>query len=161
MEMIVVQLILFCCLFTVLVKLSVLGGAVNGLFFYPKTYQECAFELGIASREETERRRKRFMPAFFLVMTAALVLIIGLWNNVSDFRTAYLQALLFLEVMNWYDGLAIDKLWVGCSKFWVIPGLEDIPYAQTWRQMLKKRLLLSLIWVVGTALAAGIVVLFF
>ena len=79
----------------------------------------------------------------------------------SDFKTAYGQALLFLEVMNVYDGIAIDKLWVGCSKFWVIPGLEDLPYVQTWGQMLKKRVKLALVWVAGAALAAGLVVLIF
>ena len=33
-----------------------------------------------------------------------LLLIIGLWNGIHDFRPAYFQALLFLEVMNWFDG---------------------------------------------------------
>ena len=50
-----------------------------------------------------------------------------------------LQALLFLEVMNWYDGIVIDRLWVGHSRFWIIPGMEEIPFVQTWPQVLKKR----------------------
>lgn len=65
------------------------------------------------------------MVLFYLVMLAALLLIIGFGNRVTDFKTAYLQSLLFLEVMNWYDGIAIDKVWVGHSKFWVLPGTED------------------------------------
>ena len=115
----------------------------------------------IARRETIAKKFKPFMTAFYLVMLAALLLIIGAWNHVSDFKTAYGQALLFLEVMNVYDGIAIDKLWVGCSKFWVIPGLEDLPYVQTWGQMLKKRVKLALVWVAGAALAAGLVVLIF
>lgn len=157
--MIVLQLILYCILFTVIVKLAVAGGAVNGLFFYPKPVQER--ELGITDRTMIDRRFKRFMTVFYIVMAVALILIIGLWNKVTDFRTAYLQALLFLEVMNWYDGLVIDKLWVGHSKFWVIPELKEIPYVQTWEQMLKKRLFLSLIWLIGAGIVAGIVVLIF
>ena len=101
------------------------------------------------------------MTSLYLVMLIALVLILGLWNRVADFKTAYLQALLFLEVMNWYDGLDIDKLWVGHSKFWQIPELAGLPYVQTWPQMLKKRLLLSLIWFAAAALHACIVVLLF
>ena len=101
------------------------------------------------------------MIPFFLVMLGALVLIIGLWNGATSFRPAYLQALLFLEVMNWYDGIVIDKLWVGTSKFWLLPGCEDIPYVQTWKQVFKKRGILTLIWIVGAAIAAGIVVLSF
>jgi hypothetical protein len=81
------------------------------------------------------------------------------WNRVFDFKTAYLQALLFLEVMNIYDGIVIDKLWVGHSKFWILKGTEDIPFVQTWAQVLKKRSFLALIWVVGALIVAGLVVL--
>ena len=101
------------------------------------------------------------MIPFFLVMLSALVLIVGLWNGVCRFWPAYWQALLFLEVMNWYDGIVIDRLWVGHSRFWIIPGTEEIPFVQTWPQVMKKRGILTLIWIVGAALVAGIVVLLF
>lgn len=70
------------------------------------------------------------MTLFYLVMTVTLLMIIGVWNRVSDFKTAYIQALIFLEVMNIYDGVVIDKLWVGHSRFWVIPGLEDMQFGR-------------------------------
>ncbi|MBP3901570.1 MAG: hypothetical protein J6D53_09020 [Blautia sp.] len=159
--MIVLQLILFCALFTVMVKIAVGNNAMNGLYFYPKPVQEWAFEIGLTGRETVARKRKRFMIPFFPVMLTALVLLIGLWNGVNSFWPAYLQALLFLEVMNWYDGIVIDKLWVGHSKFWLLPGCEDIPYVQTWKQVLKKRGILTLIWIVGAGIPAGIVVLVF
>lgn len=159
--MIVLQLILFCALFTLTVKLGVGNNALNGLYFYPKPVQEKVYELGLTDRETVARKRKRFMIPFFLIMLVALVLIIGLWNGVNAFRPAYLQALLFLEVMNWYDGIAIDRLWVGHSKFWVIPGAEDVPFVQTWKQVLKKRGILTLIWIAGAAVVAGIVTLIF
>ena len=38
--MIVLQLLIYCLLFTAMVKISVIGGAVNGLYFYPKTVQD-------------------------------------------------------------------------------------------------------------------------
>ena len=101
------------------------------------------------------------MISFFLVMLSALVVIIGLWNGVRAFWPAYLQALLFLEVMSWYDGIVIDRLWVGHSRFWILPGCEDIPYVQTWKQVLIKRSVLTMIWIVGAAVVAGIVVLVF
>lgn len=157
----VLQLILYCLIFTLMVKLSVLGGAVNGLFFYPKAVQERAIELGLSNRATIDRKFKRFMTLFYLVMTVTLLMIIGMWNRVSDFKTAYIQALIFLEVMNIYDGVVIDKLWVGHSRFWVIPGLEDMQFVQTWGQVLRKRIKLALVWVAGAALAAGLVVLLF
>ena len=156
--MIIIQLILYCLLFTAMVRIAVRGGAVNGLYFYPKPVQERAYEIGLTDRETVKRQRRRFMTAFYIVMLAALVLIILVWNQVSDFKTAYLQALLFLEVMNIYDGIVIDKLWVGHSKFWILPGTEDIPFVQTWGQVLKKRSILALIWIIGAVIVAGIVV---
>lgn len=155
----VIQLILFCLLFTLMVRYSVRGGAVNGLFYYPKTVQERAFEIGLSTREEMKKKRKVFMTEFYAVMGIALVMIIAVWNKVTDFKTAYIQALLFLEVMNWYDGIVIDKIWVGHSKFWILPGCEDLSFVQTWKQMFKKRIILTLIWVAGAAVVAGIVVL--
>lgn len=158
---IIVQLILYCLLFTGMVRFAVRGGAINGLYFYPKPVQEKAIEIGLTTQDTVNRKRKRFMVLFYVVMLAALLLIIGLWNRACDFKTAYLQSLLFLEVMNWYDGVVIDKVWVGYSKFWVIPGTEDIPFVQTWSQVLKKRCALTLIWAVGAAITAGLIVCFF
>ena len=157
--MIIVQLILYCALFTLMVKLGVGNSALNGLFFYPKPVQDKVYALGLTDRQTVGRKRKRFMTAFFTVMAAALVLIIRVWNGIHAFQPAYWQALLFLEVMNWYDGIVIDRLWVGHSTFWVIPGTEDIPFVQTWPQVLKKRGLLTAVWVVGAAVVAGIAIL--
>ncbi len=159
--MIVLQLVLFCALFTLLVKLGVRNDARNGLFFYPKPVQERAYAIGLCDRETVAKKRKRFMIPFLLILLVALLLIIGLWNGVRSFWSAYLQALLFLEVMNWYDGIVIDKIWVGYSKFWLLPGCEDLPYVQTWALVLKKRGILTLIWVFGAAAVAGLVVLIF
>ena len=142
-----------------MVRYSVIGGAINGLYFYPKAVQERAFEIGLTDKETVKRKRKHFMTAFYIVMLTSLVLIIAVWNHVKDFKTAYLQALLFLQVMNIYDGIVIDKLWVGHSKFWILKGMEDIPFVQTWAQVLKKRSFLAMIWVVGALIVAGLVVL--
>lgn len=73
-----IQLLLFCALFTLMVKLAVGSSALNGLYFYPKPVQERVYELGLTDRETVARKRRRFMIPFFLVMGRALVLIIAL-----------------------------------------------------------------------------------
>ena len=157
--MIILQLVLFCALFTLMVKIAVGNNALNGLYFYPKPVQETAYELGLTDRETVAKKRKLFMTAFFAVMATALISIIRVWNGIQSFWTAYLHALIFLEVMNWYDGIVIDRLWVGHSRFWVILGTEEIPFVQTWPQISKKRGILTLIWLAGAVIIAGIVVL--
>ena len=159
--MVILQLMIYCLIFTGMVLFSVRNGAIDGLYYYPKTVQDRAIEIGLISRDEMNLKRKIFMTEFYVVMLISLVLIIGAWDHISDFKTAYLYALLFLEVMNWYDGIIIDKVWVGHSRFWILKGCEDLPYIQTVGQMVKKRLFLSLIWIAGAAIVAGIVVLVF
>lgn len=157
--MLLVQLILYLAIFTGMVAFSVRGGAVNGLFFYPKPVQERTFAIGLMDPKRLKQKRQRFMLLFYLVMLATLTGIIGVWNWVNDFKTAYLQALLFLEVMNWYDGIIIDRLWVGHSKFWVLPGTEDLPFVQTWKQVFQKRGLLTIVMVFAAAVVGGLVML--
>ncbi|MCR5447849.1 MAG: hypothetical protein K6F23_00510 [Solobacterium sp.] len=159
--MIIIQLVIYCAVFTLMVKLAVGNDALNGLYFYPRPVREKVFELGLTDRETVRRKRKHFMIPFVLVMLVLLLFIIGIWNGIRTFQTAYLNSLLFLEVMNWYDGIVIDRLWVGHSRFWVIPGMEGIPFVQTWPQVLKKRGILTLIWIAGSAVTAGLTVLLF
>ena len=63
--------------------------------------------------------------------------------------------------MNIYDGVVIDKLWVGHSRFWVLPGLEDVPFVQTWRQVLIKRSIMALVWFAGAEVVGGLITLIF
>lgn len=56
--MIILQLLIYCLLFTAMVKIAVIGGAVNGLYFYPKTVQDQAIELGLIDRNTMNRETK-------------------------------------------------------------------------------------------------------
>jgi len=157
----IIQIAIFCLLFIIMVRIGVGNSALNGLYFYPKAVRERVYELGLTDRQTVKKKKIIFMAAFYIVMLTAILLIIGLWNGVRDFWTGYIQALVMLEVMNWFDGIVIDKIWAAKSKFWVIAGTEDIPFVQTWKQVLKKRIILSLIWIVGAAVISGLVLLIF
>ena len=159
--MIILQLILYCLFYMGLVKLYVWNNAVNGLYFYPKPVQERAIALGLTDAETMAKKRKQFLLGFSIAILAALILIIGGWNGVRDFKTAYLHAMLFLEVANWFDGIVIDRLWVGHSKFWVISGTEDLPFVKPWKTVLTKRSLAMPTWAVIAAAVAGLVILIF
>lgn len=63
--------------------------------------------------------------------------------------------------MNWYDGIVIDRLWVGHDKFWILPGTEDIPFVKTWKQVLVRRSAGSAAYILLAAIPAGIVVWIF
>ena len=126
--LLLLQNVLYCLLYASLIKCAVRNDGRNCLYFYPKEYIEEAQKRGIADKETVMKRSKWFMIPFCIIIFVALILIISVWNHVMDFKTAYLQACLFLVVMNWFDGIVIDRLWVEHSRIWHIDGMGGIPY---------------------------------
>lgn len=153
------QLVLYCLLYILLVKCAVRDSGLHCLYFYPKEYIEEAHRRGIADKAAVMKSGKRFMIPFCIIIFAAPILMISFWNHVTDFKTAYLQAALFLVVVNWFDALVIDRLWVGHSKIWRIKGMEGVPYVKPWKTILMKRSLATLMYLIVALAAAGIVVL--
>lgn len=157
--MLLLQNILYCLLFILLVKCAVRNNGLNCLYFYPKEYIEEAHKRGIADKDATMKKGKRFMIPFCIVIFVVLVMIIAIWNHVTDFKTAYLQAYLFLVVMNWFDGIVMDRLWVGHSKIWMIEGMEAVPYIKPWKLVITRRSLAMILYLIIALVVAGIVVL--
>lgn len=153
------QIALYCLLFFLLVKCAVKDSGRNCLYFYPKAYLDEAQRRGIASREAEMKKGRRFMAFFCIVMLLALLAIVGLWNRVSDFGTACLQTCLFPVVMNWFDGIVIDRLWVGRSRIWRVEGMEGVPYVRPWREVLVRRGLGTAIYLILALPIAGIALL--
>ena len=157
--MILLELVLYCLLFFSLVKGAARNSGRNCLYFYSKEYLDEAQKRGIADKESTMKKGKRFMISFCIVMFVVLVLIFSVWNHVTDFKTAYLQAYLFLVVMNWFDGIIIDRLWVGHSKIWAIEGMEGVPYLKSWKTIFVRRTAGTVLYLLIALVVAGIVVL--
>ena len=114
--MFVLQNILYCLLFIGLVKCAVRNSGLNCLYFYPPEFIEEAQKRGLADKEATMKKGKQFMIPFCIVIFFILVPVIACWNHVTDFKTAFIQAYILLVVMNWFDGIVLDRLWVGHSK---------------------------------------------
>lgn len=157
--MLLLQNVLYCLLFILLVKCAVRNNGMNCLYFYPKEYIEEAERRGLADKDAVMKRGKRFMIPFCIFIFVVLILIIALWNHVTDFKTAYLQAYLFLVVMNWFDGIVLDRIWVAHSKVWVIEGMDGVPYIKPWKSVLTKRGAATIMYLVIALVVAGIVVL--
>ena len=120
---------------------------------------EEAEKRGIANKETVMKKSKWFMIPFCVIIFVALILIISIWNHVTDFKTAYFQSFLFLVIMNWFDGIVIDRLWVGHSKIWHIEGMEDVSYVKSWKTVLIKRGAATVVYMLVALVVAGIVVL--
>lgn len=158
--LILFQLALYCLLFIFMVKCAVRDSGINCLYFYPKEYIAEALKRGVITDEGAlMKKRKRFMIPFCVILLTVLILMISVWNQVTDFKTAYLQSLLFFIVMNWFDGIVIDELWVGLDKIWVIKGMEGVSYRKPWKEMFIRRGIGTLLYFVIALVPAGIVTL--
>ena len=157
--MLLLQIILFCLLYISMVKYAAGNSGLNCLYFYPEEYIEEAQKRGIADKEATMKKGKHFMIPFCVIILIALILIISVWIHVTDFKTAYIQAVIFLVIVNWFDGIVIDQLWVGHSKLWMIEGMEGVPYTKPWGYMIKRRILASIMYLGVAVIVAAIVVL--
>ncbi len=146
-------------LFFLLVKCAVKDSGRNCRYFYPKACLDEAQRRGIANREAEMKKGSRFMAFFCIVMLLALLAIVALWNRVSDFGTACLQTCLFLVVMNWFDGIVIDRPWVGQSRIWRVGGMEGVPYVKLWREVLVRRGMGTAIYLLLALPIAGIALL--
>lgn len=157
---IVLQLVLYCLLFFLLVKCAARDNGLNCLYFYSDEYQQEAKKRGFADDlDAVKKKGKRFMIPFCIVMLIALILIIAVWNHVTDFKTAYIQTVIFLVVMNWFDGIMIDRIWVGYSKIWRIKGMEGVPYVKSWKTIFTRRGLGTLLYLIIALAVAGIIML--
>ena len=157
--MLVVQIILFCLLYILMVKFAVRDSGLNCLYFYPKDFLAEVDRRGLADKDAVMKKGTRFMVPFCIILLFALVSIIAFWNHVTDFRTAYIQSALFLVVVNWFDAIVIDRLWVGHSKIWRIEGMEGVPYVKPWKTILVKRIAATVMYLIISLAVAGIVVL--
>ena len=153
------QIALYCLLFFLLVKCAVKNDGRNCLYFYPTAYIDEAQRRGLAEHGDVMRRGKRFMIPFCAVMLIALVLIVGVWNRASTFRAAYAQTAVFLVVMNWFDGIVLDRLWVGHGRVWRVPGMEGVPYVKSWKTVLVKRSAATVLYLAIAPLPAAAAVL--
>ena len=157
--MLLLQIALYCLLYFLLVKCAVQNSGRNCLYFYPKAYLDEAQNRGLADKAAVMKQGKHFMTCFCILIFAALILILARWNCVADFRTAYFQAALFLVAVNWFDGIVIDRLWVGHSKIWAVPGMEGVPYVKPWKTVLIKRTAATALYLILALGIAGIALL--
>ena len=149
------QNVLCCFLYILPVKLAVRDNGLNCLYFYPKEFIAEAEKRGLADKDATMEKGKRFMILFCIFLYVVVVLIVGVWNRAADFKTAYWQSYMFAVVMNWFDGICIDRLWVGHDKVWQIKGMEGLPYVKPWKTVLTKRGLATVLYlVIALAVAA-------
>ncbi len=141
MGILFLQVTLYCLLFTLLVALSFRGNAINIVYFYPKSVIDKVVEFGYTDYKTVKRNKIIFYSLFILLMFGSLILIVGLWNKINDFKQAFIQLNIFLQSWNIFDGLVMDILWTCKSKNLKIKGIKDSEYIPGVVDVIKKRII--------------------
>lgn len=161
MDLLFLQVVLYCLLFTLLVALSFRGNAINIVYFYPKSVIDQVVEFGYTDYKTVKRNKMIFYSLFIVLMLGSLVLMVGSWNKINDFKQAFIQLNIFLQSWNIFDGLVMDILWTSNSKKLKIKGIKDSEYIPGVIEVIKKRIIfIPVLLVVAFILAKFIVFMY-
>ena len=72
-KMLLLQNILYCLLFILMVKCLVKNNGINCVYFYPKEYIEEADKRGRIDREAVMKKGKQVMIPFYIILFVVLV----------------------------------------------------------------------------------------
>ena len=104
-------------------------GAAMQLYNYPPQIQARAVKRGITTEKEmTENARKNKTIGFAVMTILNLILICGV-NHERTFWAGFYQSYILLNAFSLSDAAVIDSVWFCHSKFWIIPGTEDMTEA--------------------------------
>lgn len=113
-------------------------GAKYQLYNYPPAIRERAIEKGIITQEELNHNAKSNKTIGLIVMIVLSILITCVINKQFTFFAGFIQSYIFFNAFSLVDSLIIDTIWFCHSKWWVIPGTEDMTdayhdYAFHWK----------------------------
>ena len=118
------QLVLYCLLYILLVKCAVRDSGLHCLYFYPKEYIEEAHRRGIADKAAVMKSGKRFMISFCIIIFAAPILMISFWQSTR--RTNKALAISLSRSVIWPPILiALLPLFFGREILWLCHSFSE------------------------------------
>ena len=124
----IIEAVLACLLFTIIVTKSVNDNPLNWISDYPPRIVERCKELGLIKEVETIKTpkvlaRKLIAAVCFGVLMGVAITYI---NGAKSFNEGFLISYGLWLVVAWYDAFVIDCIWFAHSKKIIIPGTEDM-----------------------------------
>ncbi len=104
-------------------------GAVGMVHLYSREVQERCVKNGLTTNEKIRRNSLLFKAICVPGYIAYVLICVYAVNGARGFPEGFWQLLVILSVMNLIDRLLVDGFWVGHTRYWTIPGTEDLkPY---------------------------------
>lgn len=130
----IVKIVIEAIIYTLVYSLAMLTifkvqGVRRQLYNYPPAIRDRAIEKGITTQQEMDTNAKKNKLVGTLLMIVLCVLITCAVNRQYTFFAGFVQTYIFLNAFSLFDALVIDTIWFCHSKWWVIPGTEDMTEA--------------------------------
>ncbi len=149
-----VEAVVLCIVFFVLIFLFVFQDRRGGLQWYPKKVQEEAVRRGVITRARLDIQNKLSKMLMIVVSAAVILVSVFTINQVCIWGEAFTQIYFLCFVMNLFDGIVVDYLWVSRTKYWIIPELSDLEIPKSLGHLIKERIIMCIIYIPLAALFA-------
>ncbi len=152
-----IEAAVLCVVFFLIIFFFVFFDRRGGLQWYPKEVQKAALQRGVITEERLKIQNKTSKT---LMLIAGAVMILGsvfYVNKTQEWIKAFGQIYFLCFVMNWFDAIVIDYIWVRKTKYWIIPELSDLEISKSLGFLIRERLVMCLVYIPLSALFACIV----
>ncbi len=117
--------IIFCVIFTVSIYIAS-KDPINVVMSYPKNIRDKVdnlpqYKSHIKATKKKHIIKKIVAVVIFIIVMALILIFIGK----TEFLEAFLYTFALFTVVNLYDLVIIDWIWVPLSKRWIIKGTEE------------------------------------
>lgn len=123
-----IEALVLCILFTIMVLASMKTPLKNQIYSYPTNIINRVADMGLIEKMEKPRvveKLKRKWPA--IIMFGVLIgLIVYFVNGADNFGKAFAISYGLWTIVDWYDAIVLDIGWFCHSKRVRIPGTEDM-----------------------------------
>ena len=122
------EAVVLCALFHLAIWVQVRQAPARRVYSYAPAFVERYIELGkipeIKNPSTLERVKKKWPAA--IVIGIVLGAIVYFVNGSRSFLNGFLVIYGLWLVVDWYDAIVIDILWLCHSKMYILPGTEDM-----------------------------------
>ena len=126
MGIIIIESIIFCILFTIMVFI-LSKNPLKTVYNYPPKIQERVKELEEYKDQIPTNNNKIFVKIFAsIIMIILISLFMKYVNKCDTFKAGFLVSYILWTIVNWYDAIVMDCIWFCHDNRFIIKGTEDM-----------------------------------
>ncbi len=117
--------IVMCAVFTVAIYFAS-KDPINVVMSYPKNIRDKVDSLPqYKSHIKTTKKKHILKKIISVIIFIVVIVLILILLGKTDFLESFVYTFALFSVVNLYDLVIIDWIWVPCSKRWIIKGTEE------------------------------------